>query len=114
MRRSEKSAEAVVAEEKPAGVRPETSRKVHRSEGPNDGKDELTSHLGSGSHQKPARAGRSPEVGVKPREASGRGEPGTAKGGTRRPGTNHLMEEVVERANMVAALRRVKQNRGGP
>lgn len=58
--------------------------------------------------------GRSPGDEVKPREAGGRGEPEMAADGPERPGTDQLMELVVERGNMKAALKRVKQNRGGP
>ncbi len=111
--RSEKSAEAVVVEEKPAGARPGESRKVHRDEGPNDREGETISNLGSGRRQKPAQAGRPPGIGVKPRASGGRGEPDTAGRGTERSGTDQLMEEVVEAGNMKAALKRVKQNRGG-
>ncbi len=38
----------------------------------------------------------------------------TAGCGTGRPGTSRLMEEVVERENLKAALRRVRQNKGSP
>jgi group II intron reverse transcriptase/maturase len=42
------------------------------------------------------------------------GEVLTATSGNGRSGTGHLMEEVVERANVKAALKRVKQNKGSP
>lgn len=42
------------------------------------------------------------------------GEASTAANGDERPGTNHLMEEVVERSNAKAALKRVRQNKGSP
>lgn len=42
------------------------------------------------------------------------GEASTAASGNERPGTNRLMEEVVERGNAKAALKRVKQNKGSP
>ena len=38
----------------------------------------------------------------------------TAGCGAARPGTGRLMEEVVERENLKAALRRVRQNKGSP
>lgn len=38
----------------------------------------------------------------------------TAVQGTERPGTDGLMEKVLERRNMKAALRRVEKNRGSP
>jgi group II intron reverse transcriptase/maturase len=42
------------------------------------------------------------------------GEAPTATQGAERSGTDHLMEEVVERSNARMALRRVRQNRGSP
>jgi RNA-directed DNA polymerase len=42
------------------------------------------------------------------------GEASSAVSGNARPGTNRLMEEVVERGNAKAALKRVKQNKGSP
>ena len=42
------------------------------------------------------------------------GEAPTAANGDRRSGTDHLMEEVVERSNARAALKRVRQNKGSP
>src|ERR1700674_1170164 len=42
------------------------------------------------------------------------GEASTAASGNERPGTNRLMEWVVERGNAKAALKRVKQNKGSP
>src|ERR1700694_1571137 len=42
------------------------------------------------------------------------GEASTAASGNERPGTDRLMEEVVERSNAKAALKRVKQNKGSP
>jgi group II intron reverse transcriptase/maturase len=41
-------------------------------------------------------------------------EAGSAAHGTERPGTSGLMEAVVERRNLQAALKRVKQNKGSP
>jgi len=42
------------------------------------------------------------------------GEASTAASGNERPGTDRLMEEVVQRGNAKAALKRVKQNKGSP
>ena len=42
------------------------------------------------------------------------GEARSAADGDERSGTDHLMEEVVERRNMQAALKRVRQNKGSP
>jgi len=50
-------------------------------------------------------------------EASDRqrsGEAPTAANGNGRSGTDHLMEEVVERGNLKQALKRVKANKGSP
>lgn len=46
--------------------------------------------------------------------ANGGGEVFRATRGDERSGTGCLMEQVVERTNLKAALRRVKQNKGGP
>ena len=48
------------------------------------------------------------------READGSGEVLGATRGDERSGTGNLMEQVVERTNLKAALKRVKQNKGGP
>jgi RNA-directed DNA polymerase len=48
------------------------------------------------------------------REANGSGEVFAARRENERSGTGSLMEEVVERTNLKAALKRVKQNKGGP
>jgi RNA-directed DNA polymerase len=42
------------------------------------------------------------------------GEASRAASGTARSGTDHLMEAVVERGNVQAALKRVQQNQGSP
>ncbi len=42
------------------------------------------------------------------------GESSTATNGDVRSGTDHLMEEVVEHGNLLAALKRVMQNKGSP
>src|SRR5258708_243914 len=56
-----------------------------------------------------ALTGEAREVGREGTEASG------AMNGTENPaGTNRLMEEVCERENLKAALRRVKANQGSP
>ncbi len=48
------------------------------------------------------------------RGAGGSGEALRAARGNERSGTERLMEEVVEAANLKAALKRVRQNKGGP
>ena len=42
------------------------------------------------------------------------GEASTAANGNERPGMDRLMEEVVQRGNAKAALKRVRQNKGSP
>lgn len=42
------------------------------------------------------------------------GEASTAASGDERPGTDRLMEEVVQRGNARVALKRVRQNKGSP
>ena len=65
-------------------------------------------------HQKSAQA----ELAVRDRGEApkwhGSGEAPTAANGNERPGNDHLMELVVERSNVVKALKRVKQNKGSP
>ncbi len=115
MRRSEQSAEAVVAAPKPARAsKPGEVGSLWQGEGPNDREGEPTAHLATGKRQKPTTVGRPGSAGVKPRAGTGGGEPEAATSGPERPGTMHLMEEVIERANLMAALKRVKKNRGGP
>lgn len=48
------------------------------------------------------------------RQSDGSGEVLRATRGDERSGTGCLMEEVVEKANLKAALKRVRQNKGGP
>ncbi|HQP89330.1 MAG TPA: group II intron reverse transcriptase/maturase [Thermoanaerobaculia bacterium] len=48
------------------------------------------------------------------RGADGSGEALRARRGNERSGTDRLMEEVVGKANLKAALKRVRQNKGGP
>jgi len=65
-------------------------------------------------HQKIAQAeldaedrGEAPIVGAS-------GEASTAASGNESPGTDHLMEEVIGRQNALAALKRVRRNKGSP
>lgn len=55
-----------------------------------------------------------PAVMGEARQGQRSGEAPTATQGAECSGTDHLMEVVVERSNVVAALRRVQQNRGSP
>lgn len=54
------------------------------------------------------------EYGGEAHGGQGSGEALTAANGSGSSGTDHLMEEVVERGNMQAALKRVRQNKGSP
>ncbi|MBI5481422.1 MAG: group II intron reverse transcriptase/maturase [Deltaproteobacteria bacterium] len=83
-------------------------------EGPNGRESETSVSLGSDRRQKTAQA----ELAL-----GSRGEaPRAQRSGESRPATNedvrlgngHLMEAVVERSNVVKALKRVKQNKGSP
>jgi RNA-directed DNA polymerase len=99
VRRSEKSAEAVVP--------------GHR-EGPNGRESEAAVSLGGG---RPQKSGQLELPFGRPGEARGAGrsgEPSSAANGGARSGTERVMEEVVQPANVEAALHRVKHNKGGP
>jgi RNA-directed DNA polymerase len=70
--------------------------------------------LAGARHQKSAQAELPFEASG---EAEGRGRSGEARAaanGDGRSGTDHLMEEVVERGNLERALKRVKANKGSP
>ena len=55
------------------------------------------------------------EAGVKPRGPGARGDSLAAKEPTERPMFGeHMMEEVVERRNIQAALKQVRANQGSP
>src|SRR5688572_2967810 len=55
------------------------------------------------------------EAGVKPREPGARVDASAARQPPERPMYGeHLMEEIVERGNMRAALRQVRANQGSP
>jgi len=84
-------------------------------EGPNGRESETTLNLGRAWLQESGEQLELPfERAGEAREADGSGEALRAKEGDERSGTGCLMEEVVERANLKAALRRVRQNKGGP
>jgi RNA-directed DNA polymerase len=110
MRRREKSAEVVVATSKPV-KEPEV---FGGREGPNGGESEATARLGRARRQKSAQAELPLRGRVEDPRAQRSGEARTAASGTERSGTDHLMEEVVERANAIEALKRVKKNKGSP
>jgi RNA-directed DNA polymerase len=114
--RSEKSAEAVVAAAKlgrdgdpPTGSREgSTARRAERVGG------QTPVSLEDAMRQKTRQL-------VLPLECRGEapagqrsGEASTAASGNEGPGTDRLMEEVVQRGNAKAALKRVRQNKGSP
>lgn len=99
-RRSEESAEAVVAGK---------SR-----EGPKERQSETTVSLEDARRQKSAQAELPLEHRGEAPEDRRSGEALTAASGEERSRTDRLMEEVVERDNMTKALKRVKRNKGSP
>ena len=88
------------------------------SEGPNEGKGEAISLLGRAMPQKPKSFGRANGESGEAARAGARVEASTAERGSERSGTQEeqrgLMELVVERQNCLAALKRVKANKGSP
>ena len=116
-KRSEKSAEAVVAvQRRRERGRPQTVTAKGR-EGPNERESETTVSLEDDKRQKTAQA----ELPIQPRgeapKAERSGESSTAAQGDERSGTGHLtelMEKVVEQSNASAAWKRVKANKGSP
>ena len=72
--------------------------------------------LAEARHQKPAEgAGLAAKgTGRDARSVCGSGEAEGATRGHERSGTDRLMEQVVERDNMFAALKRVRANKGSP
>jgi RNA-directed DNA polymerase len=70
--------------------------------------------LKSVKHQKSAQAELPLEGNGEAGPPQRSGETPTAANGNERSGNAHLMEQVVERSNARAALKRVKQNKGSP
>lgn len=101
----EKSAEVVVVGQEPG-------------EGPNVGKSETISALEAAMSQKPGHTGRASGYSGEAAKAGARVEAATAGRGNERSGTPEeqrgLMELAVERQNCLAALKRVKANKGSP
>jgi RNA-directed DNA polymerase len=88
--------------------------KVRRHEGPNEQEGRTPVSLEDAMRQKT----RQLELPLEGRGEAPRcqrsGEASTAASGNERPGTDRLMEEVVQRGNAKAALKRVRQNKGSP
>src|SRR5512141_647518 len=90
------------------------AEKVRRHEGPNEQEGRTPVSLEDARRQK-TRQLVLPLVGRGEAPIGRRsGEASTAANGNERPGTDRLMEEVVQRSNAKAALKRVKQNKGSP
>jgi RNA-directed DNA polymerase len=115
MRRSEESAEAVVAEPKPArAAKPDGAGSLRQGEGPNERKGETPANLEGARRQKPRQLGLPLEPKGEAPTVQRSDEAPTAENGNGRSGTDRLMEEVVERTNARKALKRVRQNKGSP
>lgn len=85
------------------------------AKGRTEGRAKTALNLGKARLQKSGEQLELPfEDAGEAREPKGSGEVFRAKRGDERSGTGRLMEQVVERANLKAALKRVKENKGGP
>jgi RNA-directed DNA polymerase len=72
-------------------------------------------NLGRDTHQKPAqRAGLGPPDRGEASRQRPSGGTRTARTAEERSGTEHLMEEVLEKQNVLAAIARVRANKGSP
>jgi RNA-directed DNA polymerase len=89
-------------------------RKTRASEGLNGEESETPMNLEEARRQKPAQAGPPSPIPGEARMDRRGGEALTAEHGNGSSGSDCLMEQVVERDNMRAALRRVKGNKGSP
>ncbi len=91
---------------------------MRSSEGPNDRESETISFLGRAMPQKPKSIGRAIGKSGEAATAVVRVEAMTAERGNERSGPHEerrgLMEMAVERQNCLAALKRVKANKGSP
>jgi group II intron reverse transcriptase/maturase len=87
-----------------------------RDEGPNGRESEAAVHLAEAMRQKSAVQTElvAEGTGREARSVRGSGEAEGAMDGDERSGTGRLMEEVVERGNLLAALHRVQANKGSP
>jgi group II intron reverse transcriptase/maturase len=84
-------------------------------EGPNDGKGDTPANLGDVMSQKSGLDPSAQTAGaVKPQGPRLRVEASPAGSGNERLGSGDLMEQVCERQNLQAALKRVRQNAGSP
>jgi RNA-directed DNA polymerase len=83
-------------------------------EGPNGEESETTLRLGKAMHQKTMQMELPLEGRGEAPRAERSGEARTAAQGDERSGNDGLMERVVERGNLKAALQRVRRNKGSP
>lgn len=83
-------------------------------EGLNGTESETTVSLGKAKRQKPRQLGLPLRDWAEGPEPQRSGEAKTAVHGDERSGTDHLMEQVVERDNVLSALKRVRKNKGSP
>ena len=84
-------------------------------EGPNDGEGETPANLGDAMSQESDQGPSAQTVGaVKPQGPRLRVEASSAGSGDERLGSSDLMERACERQNLLAALKRVRQNAGSP
>jgi RNA-directed DNA polymerase len=94
--------------------KPYRSREPASSEGPNGRKNETTMSLRGARRQKTAQAELPLEARGEALQGQRSGEAPMAMKGNERSGNDHLMEKVVERDNVKAALKRARQNKGSP
>ena len=84
-------------------------------EGPNGEESVTTVDLGKAMRQESRQLELPLEDRGEAPKVEGSGEAGTVAHGDERSGSEHLlMQEVVGRANLVGALKRVRQNKGSP
>jgi RNA-directed DNA polymerase len=92
---------------------PEAERSAE-GKGPNGRESEATVNLRGARRQKTTQVELPLEDRGEAPKAERSGEAPTATNGNGRSGIDRLMERVVERDNVKAALKRVKQNKGSP
>src|SRR5713226_5209965 len=116
MRRSEKSAEAIRVRSAPAGMatRLLEAGRAAEDKGPNGRESRPVVNLRRARHQKTSQAELPLEARGEAPFGQRSGEARTATNGNGYSGTIALMERVVERGNVKAALKRVRQNKGSP
>ncbi len=114
--RRRKSAEAVVARNRSrtGGDSPDHPEDFGPREGPNEAESESIMSLRRKSPQMPGQPGRAERGEGEARAPASREEDRKATNEHERSGTDALMEAVVQRDNLLKALKRVKANKGGP